>query len=95
MTLLSTIQTKVGKKPSGSMYIGTKFEGRKLQTIVDTRADIIYMEKELANEIDLPCKKKAYVKGVNAKNSQSMELHMVLIFELGHKGVRSTYCCSS
>ena len=51
------------------MYVETKIEGRKLEATVDTGADMVYMEKELADEIRLPYKKeRGYVKEVNAKS---------------------------
>jgi len=69
MSLLSAIQTKVGEQTGRRMYVETKVEGKKLEATVDTRADTVYMAKELANKIRLPYKKeKGYVKGVNAKN---------------------------
>ena len=50
-------------------YVETEVRGKKLQAIVDTRVDNMYMTKELADEISLPYKKeKGYIKGVNVKS---------------------------
>jgi len=76
ISLLSAIQTKVGEQTDGRMYIETEVEGKKLEAMVDTEPDTIYMAKELANEIRLPYKKeKGYVKGVIAK---SLPIHGVV-----------------
>jgi len=75
MSLLSAIRTKVGEPPSGRMYAETEVGGKKLQVIVDTGANTVYMARELADEIHLQYKKeKGYVKGVNAK---SLPIHGV------------------
>ena len=51
------------------MYVETEVEGKKLEAMVDTGANTVYIAKELANEIRLPYKKqKGYVKGVIAKS---------------------------
>jgi len=51
------------------MYVEIEVGGKKLQAMMDTGADKVYMAKELADEISLPYKKKkGYVKGVNARS---------------------------
>jgi len=57
------------------MYVETEVGGKKLQAVVVTEADTVYMAKELADEIHLPYKKeRGYVKGVNEK---SLPIHGV------------------
>ena len=74
-SLLSVIQSKAGEQAGGRIYVETKVGGKKLPATVDTRADKVYMEKELADKISLPYKKKkGYVKGDNA---QSLPIHGV------------------
>jgi len=62
-------------QPLGRMYMETIINGKPLQAMLDTGADMIYMAKELANEVSL-CynKEKGCMKGVNAKASQSRML---------------------
>ncbi|XP_048231260.1 uncharacterized protein LOC125370291 [Ricinus communis] len=68
LRLLNAIQAKVEQKPRGRMYVETNIGGRSIQAMVDTRADTVYMAKEVADSIKLPYKKeKGFIKGVNAK----------------------------
>jgi len=69
MSLLSVIQTKGREQFNGRMYVETEVRDKKLQTTFDIEADIVYMEKELADKIGLPYKKeKGYIKRLNVKS---------------------------
>jgi len=51
------------------MYVETVINGKPLQAMLDTRADTVYMVKELAGEVGLSyTKEKGYVMGVNARS---------------------------
>ena len=47
MSLLSAIQTKMGKKLGGHMYVEIEVEGKKFQAMVDTGVDIVYWQRSL------------------------------------------------
>jgi len=69
ISFLSAIQSKVGEQAGSRMYVQTEVGGKKLQAVVDTRANKVYITKELTDEISLPYKKETgYVKGVNEKS---------------------------
>jgi len=49
------------------MYVETIINGKPLQAMLDTGIDIVYMAKELADELGLSyTKEKGFVKGLNA-----------------------------
>ena len=51
------------------MYVETEVGGKKLQGMVDTAAETVYMAKELAIGISLHYRmEKGYVKGVTTKS---------------------------
>jgi len=57
------------------MYVKIEVEGEKLEVMMNTGVESMYIAKELADEIHLPYKKeKGYVKGVNVK---SLPIHGV------------------
>ena len=91
MLLLSAIQTKVEEQLGGRMYVETEVGGKKLQATVDTGADIVYMAKELADEIHLSYKKeRGYVKGVNAKSLPIHGIAQGTYIQIGPWKVRLT-----
>jgi len=91
MSLLSAIQTKVGEQLGGRMYVETEVGGKKLQATVDTRADTVYVAKELADEIHLPYKKEGGLcqKESTRRACPSMKSHRVRTSKLDHEKVRS------
>jgi len=51
------------------MYTETIINGKPLQAMLNTGADMVYMAKELADQVDLSyTKSKGYVKGVNVES---------------------------
>jgi len=51
------------------MYVDTLINGKPLQALLDTRADAVYVAKQLADEVGLSyTKEEGYVKGVNARS---------------------------
>ena len=66
LKLLNAIHAKVEKQPRGRMYVETLINDKSLQALFDTRADTVYMAKELADEVGL-----SYIKeGGVCKRSQ-------------------------
>jgi len=69
MTLLSTIQAKVGERLNSSMYVETEFWGKKVQVMMNTRVSTVCMVKEMVDKIDLLCQMiKGYIKNINEKS---------------------------
>jgi len=71
MSLLSTIQTKVGEQPNGHVC---RNQSWRWETLSHRGYESKHRIHELANEIHLPYKEKGYVKWVNAK---SLSIHGV------------------
>ena len=56
-------------QPRGCMYVETIINGMPLQAMSDVGADMVYMVKELADEVGLSyTKDKSFVKVVNARS---------------------------
>ena len=58
ISLLRAIQSKGGEQAGGCMFVETEVGDKKLQAMVDTGADNVYMAKELTDKISLPCKQE-------------------------------------
>ena len=81
----------MGEQTGGCIYIETEVEGKKLEAMVDTGANTVSMEKELAAAICLPYKKeKGHVKGVNTKSLLIHGAARDANRQIGHGKVRST-----
>ena len=67
------------------MYVEVEVGSKKLQALMDTGADTVYITKELADEISLSYKKKkGYVKGVNARSLPIHEISLSTDIQVGH-----------
>jgi len=91
MTLLSAIQATVGEQIGGCMYVQIEVGGKKLQAMVDTGADTVYMAKELIDEIRPSYKRRELMSRKSMQRAyQLMELLMMRTSKFNHEEVRST-----